>query len=208
MKGYVFNDPSHANRYLAGCIILIRNLPCYVHGIIVDDGPRIEYNILGEKWTKRNVIGLYHQDVSLEPVKLGWVNWDTETLCFVSRFPNRASHIGLHANNLHSVTLSLINDTINRSAIILSNQLAATIKNDYPSFEKALSIHREHNGRGYCVAFSRQFALFDGKLVRGVTGMTVGGVKGETVILNSKYEYLYDKLLENGIPCVLSKNGD
>lgn len=206
MKGYVFHDITHAIRYLVGCIILINDRAAYIRNIIMDNGETIVFQYLNPASRKEEFIKLYHPNVDLSPVPLGWVNLTDNSIAYASRFPVRDWHVGLHPSNFSLVYAQPSMNIAGANHVFMFPQLANCIEGKYPSFKDALEIHHKNNGANYAVAFSRSFALSNGKLVKGVINTVVGGIKEDFLVLSKNYSYMLDKLVESGIKCELSKN--
>lgn len=205
MKGYVFQDVNHAGRYLIGCIIRVYGEPVLVNNVYQDSKIYLEArNFIGGNTFSINI---YDENVDFTPVPLGWLNYMPNVIVYTCRLPVRHSKIGLHFDNIGTTPLSPTQLKPGPRNIFASESLHKCIMGDYPSFIEALRLHQSCNGKNYAIAFSRQFALYNGQLLKGNFNSAVGGLNGEKILLQKKFSHLFDKLRENNIPCELQKSG-
>lgn len=122
---------------------------------------------------------VFHEDLDLTPVPLGFVNV-TKRMVYIMRKPMRRDwHQGLHHNSI--ATCGAL-----RPSDVQISWLAQPIKNQYPSFERALKDMKSR----LSIAFSRDFGVMqDGSdLLLRYRRYTVG------TILNNRPLLSHDKL--------------
>lgn len=218
MKDYVYNDVNHASRYLLESIIRIvdrkgtpraASIRNVYPGDDIDD-IRIEY-ISPTLSGNRADIGLYDKRVDLDPVPLGWVNvntqngtnkYDSNAVIFTSRIPSRSWHTGLTRVNLHHKHYSDFCKQYAPGNVMHTVDLCHTIEGRFFDIRE-LPVFMKH--KRYEFAFSRQFAIINGKLFKGGIDEAVGSIdKDGSVKLNPEYGYLSGKVADLGVKCELS----
>jgi len=180
----LFNQNT-ADMRLQNCVIRIGAEPIWVYNIEQRNNDfTLFYRVLGS--SKDSLIFFSDESINIKPVPLGFINYRDE-LFNILRMPRRTYKIGLCAQNVHLLTLH--GSTALRSRILISSALRKTIKNEYPTLNKA---RRELNAHSY-VAFSRDFALrSDGYIVHRFLGKV--GIMQIKPRLYDKYYFLKESL--------------
>lgn len=192
----MYNNLHDAQMRLDGTIIRIGRWPIKVSGIDTRYGDNDEESMmLFYKFLKSNredQTELIEENVNVEPVPLGYVNLDTESI-YVQRIPDRRWKQGLCEDGLHAIgRASLIREVFRNGAC-----LADTILNIYPSLEMALDTIQ--HPQAISIAFSRKFGLLKGR--RGPLklmniGREVGTIENNVPVLSSAFNHLAELLEE------------
>lgn len=182
-----FYDLNQARSYLTDSIIRFEKKPIYVFDVLRHlNDIHIHYSPLN--CMDEQVINITHKAIDLNPVELGWVNYQppfkNEFILIRSfRKPIRAWKVGLSAENIYYEP----NNGLRSINFLRSMGLYNTISNVYPSVENCLS-------KGN-MAFSRSFAINKNKeLLYLLTDEPVGKVHRSDLQLDPKYYYLSELL--------------
>lgn len=196
MRNKTFYNSEHANQYLRSSVIRVDDDPVLVEGV---NRGKMYYSHLGRRLApgeELKSLSIKSPRINMNPVKLGFINFrqfDDKWRSFRSfRAPHRQWRIGLTRSTFvidpHS-TPDL------RDLIFNSGAIVDTIKNKFPSWEKALS--ELDNGNVDSIAFSREFSVNkDGKIHYIYQPLTrpVGKIYRDDIQLNDNFIYLSEVL--------------
>jgi hypothetical protein len=195
MQTKEFYDLQHAKSYLQGSIIRYRKRPIYITRLEQGKGERdylIKYLSIGDIYKEAEPkIGNFPDDAfDLNPVPLGMVNIPGGAVYYVERMPVRQWKIGLTSNNARSQRLIAGEVGVDHRHLIHSKEMDKTIRGKYPKVPDILrAMHPS-------AAFSRRFAIHNGKLLYRTRGQVGNIVRGQ-LRLNDKFFFLKEVLMED-----------
>ena len=184
-------DYDYANAKLADSIVMLNNMPVYIHG--VNNDGQVDYIPLG--WNES-----YHTDLrnfDLTTKKLGYINLDGGSASYIARYPSRTWKQGLRMSNIYFVLRGL-----SRPIPMHSPNFINCILGKYPKIDVCMDIL--DNSEANSVAFSRSFSISK-KSKKGIhsllfkdrgVGIFSQDDKGQHFDLQPEYSFLTEMLNE------------
>lgn len=202
MKKKEFFDGSQAASYLGRTLVLHNDRPMWIHDIYRPDGQDKLHAYcvpIGTKEERKETsIPLDDPGWDFTPPSLGLLSIDESVMemgtVYVSRVPSRMWKIGLTPANMTYETPDVLRKMKwTKGSIISSAALANTIKNIFPTIDKAVWL--ADKGKSIA-AFSRNFAVSEGKLFFNSMGVPVGSVNKDKPELFDNFFFLREQLAE------------
>ena len=208
MKGYTFYDPRQAHAYLAECILLYKGEPIVITKVSSNRGVLKAHYIALEEYTAidredlADTVNVYDDNLSLRPCPSGFINYPRVAAALLQA-PVRIMKIGTHPNSILWHTYGhRLNPTLYHPAV------AATFKQQYPSFEECLDYmanpQAKHRAFAYDLSLLKKGDVLYVQFL--YSEATIGGVKNNKLFLLPDYEYLKETLTERKIPFVFHGN--
>lgn len=198
MKHKKFYDSDHAHRYLSGSVIRIGGEGAYINNVFTNRGKiKLSFYLIKDI-TKESTCSIEDEDVDLNPVPLGFVNYSAFNSLHLAvkavRIPARDWKIGLTTRNLNIDV-----GAIPKRTILISTGMHKTIVNEYPSVAEAID-RVQKGGKQVSVAFSRKFSINQhSELIYIQLDTPVGEIyKQKEIMLYPNFEYL-TQLLEKDL---------
>ena len=196
MRNRDFTGSDHADNYLRNSVIRLGAEPIYVLGVTSMSGDGLIYSSLNRidpSGGDKRKVSIKDEDIDMNPVPLGFVNFGTFIKPYyaysVARTPQRAWKVGLTTGNMY-----ILNGDISHKTLMFSEAFRKTVVNEFPSVEECIRNMKEE----HWTAFSRRFAIGDGKLWHHLIDEAIGSVYNKKELkLNTKYAFLTEALEED-----------
>lgn len=195
-----FYDRDHAQNYLSNTVIRLGGNPIYIDHIDYGRGDQlVAIYYPSDKVDKdnRKIVRLDNEELDLTPVPLGFlsvINTADTMTGWCSRIPQRKWKQGLSHNSLTVISPVGYRFLHDRQRVLVSRELARTIKGQFAPLNKALELSKELQKP---IAFSRRFAVDSKNLFYKNHQVTVGTIENKIPVLDEDMGFLSEALNED-----------
>lgn len=186
------NDSNYAHTRISGTIVMYNGQPVYVDQVLTSEETKKPTAVV--RWLSPNqhqasfIVDLSNLEVCTPP--LGYANYEGMA-SYITRKPMRNDwRQGIRHNNLLSVYGYDIGS-------LPTEALYPLLINEYPKYKDCLKFLEEDTGNRHSQAWAKDWAInISGELLYRF-GNVVGTIKNGEPILEEKFNYLSDSLLES-----------